>query len=107
MRLTAQVPLTDQGFNFLGTEMPRILLSAMRFISIVVLLALAAVSADAASSGRTLVPADMIQIRVVGQPDFDLQVRIENDGTIAYPYIGRIQAAGLTEDQLAIRIKNA
>ena len=62
-------------------------------------------SANAASRGRRLVPADTIQIRVIGQTDLDMQVRIENDGTFAYPYIGRIQAAGLTEDELAARIK--
>lgn len=65
-----------------------------------------AVSDLANAGGRQLVESDTIQIRVVGQADLDSQVRIGTDGTIAYPYIGRIRAAGLTEDQLADVIRS-
>lgn len=57
------------------------------------------------ASGRTLVASDMLQIKVVGQPDLDTQVRIGNDGTITFPYLGRVQAVGLSEDELAEQIK--
>jgi len=62
---------------------------------------------DAANAaGRRLVASDVLQIKVVGQSELDTQVRISNDGTINFPYLGRITAAGLGEDELGERIKN-
>jgi polysaccharide biosynthesis/export protein len=66
-----------------------------------------AVSGSGNAAGRRLVASDVLQIRVVNQADLDTQVRIEPDGTIVFPYVGRIRAAGLTEDELASRIKSA
>ena len=61
---------------------------------------------DAANAaGRHLVASDVLQIKVVGQSELDTQVRISNDGTINFPYLGRITAAGLGEDELGERIK--
>ena len=39
-------------------------------------------------------------IRVVDEPDLDTTTRVDPDGTINFPYVGRIKAAGLTEDEL-------
>lgn len=64
------------------------------------------VAVSALAGGRVLAASDTVQIKVVGQPDFDMQIRIGNDGSISYPYLGRIQATDLTEDQLAETIKN-
>jgi polysaccharide biosynthesis/export protein len=58
-----------------------------------------------AASGRVLTPQDSITIRVVNQPDMDTTTRVETDGTISFPYVGRIRAAGLTEDQVARAIE--
>ena len=74
-------------------------------ISVVFLLAFAATSSYA--GGRPLVPSDGLQIHVVNQSDLDTQARIGEDGTIVFPYAGRIKAAGLTEDQLAAKIRAA
>ena len=46
-----------------------------------------------------------VSIKVVNQPDMDTTTRIETDGTISFPYVGRIRAAGLTEDQVAHAIE--
>jgi len=81
-----------------------IMLCAMRFISALILFALATIG-SAHAAGRQLIASDMVQIKVVNQSDLDTQVRIGNDGSITFPYIGRIQAAGLTEDGLAEEIK--
>ena len=35
----------------------------------------------------------------------DTTTRVETDGTISFPYVGRIRAAGLSEDQLAHAIE--
>jgi polysaccharide biosynthesis/export protein len=58
-----------------------------------------------AAGGRVLTPQDTITIKVVNQPDMDTTTRVETDGTISFPYVGRIRAAGLTEDQVARAIE--
>jgi polysaccharide biosynthesis/export protein len=58
-----------------------------------------------AAGGRVLVPQDTISIKVVNQPDMDTTTRVETDGTISFPYVGRIRAAGMSEDQLAHAIE--
>jgi protein involved in polysaccharide export with SLBB domain len=70
-------------------------------------LALAAFAAAPAlaAGGRVLTPMDVVTIRIVEAPDLDTTARVEEDGTIAFPYLGRIKAAGLTEDELARRIE--
>jgi polysaccharide export outer membrane protein len=73
------------------------LLLAVFFIAVV-----AMTSANAA--GRRVAPSDVLQIRVLNQPDLDTQVRVAPDGTISFPYVGRFRAAGLTEDAVAARI---
>ena len=58
-----------------------------------------------ARGGRVLTKSDVVAIKVVGQPDMDTTTRVETDGTMNFPYAGRIKAAGLTEDQLAHAIE--
>ncbi len=71
-----------------------------------VVLFLTAVSAGRAlAGGRVLTAMDVVSIRIVDAPDLDTTARIEPDGTIAFPYLGRIKAAGLSEDELARRIE--
>jgi polysaccharide biosynthesis/export protein len=57
------------------------------------------------AAGRVLTSSDVVTIKVVGQPDLDTATRVETDGTINFPYIGRIRAAGVTEDALARTIE--
>jgi len=59
----------------------------------------------AQDGGRVLTTSDVVAIRVVENPDLDWTARIEPDGTINFPYVGRIRAAGLTEDALARTIE--
>jgi len=58
-----------------------------------------------AEGGRVLTKSDVVAIKVVSQPDMDTTTRVELDGTVNFPYIGRIKAAGLTEDALAHAIE--
>jgi polysaccharide biosynthesis/export protein len=58
-----------------------------------------------AAGGRVLTQQDSVSIKVVNQPDMDTTTRVESDGTISFPYVGRIRAAGLSEDQLAHAIE--
>lgn len=75
---------------------------------VAVLLALTLGSFDALqAAGRKLQPSDTIQVRVLNQPEFDTQARLSPDGTVSLPYLGRVRAAGLTEDGLARALANA
>jgi polysaccharide biosynthesis/export protein len=58
-----------------------------------------------AAGGRVLTTQDVVSIKVVNQPDMDTTSRVETDGTISFPYVGRIRAAGLSEDQVAHAIE--
>jgi len=60
----------------------------------------AATGALAAGGGRVLTTSDVVTIRIVDHPELDTTTRIEPDGTINFPYVGRIKAAGRTEDDL-------
>jgi polysaccharide export outer membrane protein len=64
-----------------------------------------AMSGGAYAAGRALTALDVVTIKVVNQPDMDTTTRVETDGTISFPYVGRIKAAGLTEDDLAHAIE--
>jgi len=57
------------------------------------------------AAGRRVAPSDVIQIHIINQPELDTQVRVASDGTISFPYVGRFRAAGLTEDEVAARIR--
>ncbi len=72
-------------------------------LGVLVLEAVAAVPAHA--GGRILTTSDVVAIKVVNQPDMDTTTRVELDGTINFPYVGRVKAAGLTEDNLAHAIE--
>ena len=60
----------------------------------------AATGALAAGGGRVLTTSDVVAIRIVDHPELDTTVRIEPDGTINFPYVGRVKASGRTEDDL-------
>jgi protein involved in polysaccharide export with SLBB domain len=69
-------------------------------------LLLGAVGAQAATGGgRVLTASDVVAIRIVDHPDLDWTARVEPDGTINFPYVGRVRAAGLTEDELARKVE--
>jgi polysaccharide export outer membrane protein len=77
----------------------RLLSAAFLFIAVAVTTANAA--------GHRVAPSDVVQIHILNQPELDTQVRVAPDGTISFPYVGRFRAAGLTEDEVAARIRVA
>jgi protein involved in polysaccharide export with SLBB domain len=70
-------------------------------IQISALLFAATAASGAGSGGRVLTASDVVAIRIVDHPELDTTTRIAPDGTINFPYVGRIKAAGRTEDDLA------
>ncbi|MEN9289525.1 MAG: hypothetical protein RL317_1148 [Pseudomonadota bacterium] len=49
-----------------------------------------------ANQGYMLGPEDVIEVSVVGQPEFTTKAKVEADGSIALPFIGKQQVAGQT-----------
>jgi polysaccharide export outer membrane protein len=83
--------------------MKAVCVAATRFAALLLIGSCAAPAL--AVGGRVLTPMDIVTIRIVTAPDLDTTARVEEDGTIAFPYLGRIKAAGLTEGELAQRIE--
>jgi len=75
--------------------------AALSALCLCVLALMSAVAPAARAAGRVLTPMDVVVIKVVNEPDLDTTTRVEPDGTINFPYVGRIKAAGLTEDEVA------
>ena len=49
-------------------------------------------------------PDDVISVRVYGLKEYKLQQRVQQDGTVALPFLGKVRVAGLTVQQLETRI---
>ena len=50
-------------------------------------------------------PKDLVAVRVFEEPQLNVDVRVNEDGTIRLPLVGNVPAEGLTENQLAARLK--
>ncbi|MFH0763779.1 MAG: polysaccharide biosynthesis/export family protein [Candidatus Omnitrophota bacterium] len=77
------------------------------FISLALVLIVFALplNAYAEKSQYKLQPLDIISITVHQQPDLSTKTRVAADGSISFPLIGKIAAAGLTVQQLEAKIK--
>lgn len=53
-----------------------------------------------------LAPGDVIKVTVRPQCHFDSTVTVRADGRISYPLVGQLQAAGLTMEQFAYKLRN-
>lgn len=62
-------------------------------------------NAHAEKSQYKLQPLDIISITVHQQPDLSTKTRVAADGSISFPLIGKMAAAGLTVQQLEGKIK--
>ncbi len=50
-------------------------------------------------------PRDLVAVRVFEEPQLNVDVRVNEDGTIRLPLVGNVPADGLTENELAARLK--
>lgn len=50
-------------------------------------------------------PRDMVEIKVFEVPELNVTLRVGDDGTIVLPLVGIVAVAGLTEQQLADRLR--
>ncbi len=51
-------------------------------------------------------PGDLIAIQVYEEPELSLDMRVGFAGTITYPFLGEIQVAGMTPEQLETDIRD-
>lgn len=63
-------------------------------------------AAKVSSQEYVLGAEDIIFVRVWREPDLSGQVSIRPDGKITMPLVNEVQAAGLTPDALAVRLKD-
>lgn len=63
--------------------------------------------AVASEDSYQLGPGDVIEVRVLGQQDFTTRSRIRDDGSIALPFLGDVQARGRNSSQLAREVAGA
>jgi polysaccharide export outer membrane protein len=68
---------------------------------------LVATAAAAAAQQPTpkIVPRDYLTITVLGVPDFSGKFPVDADGMIAYPFLGRLKAAGFTASELEAELR--
>lgn len=62
--------------------------------------------APALKSRRAVLAGDRLRISVVEDYSLSKTYAVAGDGTIDFPYLGRIQIEGLTTDEAAARLKN-
>lgn len=64
-------------------------------------------AAEPASSAYILGRDDAVQVGILGRSDFGGRVRVQADGTIQLPFVGKIDAADKTTSELAEAIRLA
>ncbi|NWG00182.1 MAG: polysaccharide biosynthesis/export family protein [Thermoanaerobaculaceae bacterium] len=75
-------------------------------LGVVLLLAAALpVAAQVISGGYRIGPQDLVEIRVFEVPELNIERRVSEEGTINLPLIGEVPVRGLTETELAERLK--
>jgi polysaccharide export outer membrane protein len=62
-------------------------------------------AAVAAPARYMIGPQDLLKITVFDEPDLSNSYRVDGDGFITFPYIGRVAASGLTLAELQDRIR--
>lgn len=61
-------------------------------------------AAETATEGYVIGPGDVIEVSVLGQPEFTTRARVRTDGTIALPFLGDTSVQGKTALVLASEI---
>jgi polysaccharide biosynthesis/export protein len=63
-------------------------------------------TSDATTSRYFIGPQDLLKITVLDEPELTNNYRVDSDGFITFPYIGRVLAGGLNPGDLQERIKS-
>lgn len=99
------LPAAPHGPSFTNwgpTRCPRIALAALM---LAVLLAVPSRAQAQGTAGYRIGPKDLIEIKVFEVPELNIERRVAAEGTINLPLIGDVQVEGLTDVELADRLK--
>lgn len=96
--------MTGTGFRRARARAYRLAMMFLLAVGMVQAGAPAQAQGQAQAQGYVLGPNDMITVVVYGQNEFNVSTRIKSDGSIVMPLIGRVEAAGKTNIQLADEI---
>jgi polysaccharide export outer membrane protein len=69
--------------------------------------AAASPAASTPDDGYILGPEDVVEVEVLGRPDFKVRAKVSADGSIQLPYIGKVQVAAKTALQLGEDVRAA
>jgi len=75
-----------------------------RSLIAILLIVLAPLASAQQPVGYVLGPGDQLAISVFGEPDLSVEFTLSDDGALDYPFLGKIQVAGLTMPELEQRI---
>jgi polysaccharide export outer membrane protein len=67
-------------------------------------LAAAPTAADEAAPGYRFNPGDVVRVSVWREPELDRQALVQPDGTISFPLVGQVAAAGRTPETVQAEI---
>jgi polysaccharide export outer membrane protein len=74
-------------------------------VALAVLLAVPSIAQAPVSAGYRIGPKDLIEIKVFEVPELNIERRVSEEGTINLPLIGDVPVQGLTDVELADRLK--
>lgn len=78
---------------------------ALRWALVLVVLAAGVATAQSPDTDYRIGPKDVIKVTVWGHDDLTRSVAVSTDGTLVFPLIGEVRAAGLTASQLEERFR--
>ncbi|HXU46747.1 MAG TPA: polysaccharide biosynthesis/export family protein [Thermoanaerobaculia bacterium] len=61
--------------------------------------------AETKNPGYRIGPKDMVRVQVFEVPELNVERRVSENGMLSLPLIGDVPAAGLTEEELALKLK--
>jgi polysaccharide biosynthesis/export protein len=65
-----------------------------------------AFSAPSARAEYAIQSGDVVEISIAGVPEMRRRIMIDNDGKIAFPLLGEVEAAGLSSSELSHRLRD-
>lgn len=58
------------------------------------------------SDNYVLQPRDILQFRIMGEPEYNLEIRVSSDGTVILPLLNTVKLGGMTVNEARERLYN-
>ena len=100
-----KLPAAPQGPSSTDRGLPRCPGAILVALVFAVLLAAPSHAQTPVSAGYRIGPKDLIEIKVFEVPELNIERRVSEEGTINLPLIGDVPVQGLTDVELADRLK--